>query len=82
MGESVNRQCRAITSVVTTGYKDNDFKGFNSLQRAKEYMEERGVLQYQIHDNSGERGSESNTTDYSFYAVANGREKGIYRNYR
>jgi viroplasmin and RNaseH domain-containing protein len=82
MEGSVNRQYRAFASVVTTGYKGNDFKGFNTLQGAKGYMEQRGVSEYQIHENSGERGLESDPADGSFYAVAKGRERGIYRNYR
>jgi hypothetical protein len=46
MGENINNPFRAITCAFTTSYKDDDFKGFNSLQRAKEYIEERGVLEY------------------------------------
>jgi viroplasmin and RNaseH domain-containing protein len=65
--------------VSVSGSKDNKYKGFRALQEARTYMKENGISEYQVIDDLGELNLHSKLSQRSYYAVANGREKGIYK---
>lgn len=76
----LNSFCRGDAHPRVTGCKSKH-KGFDNLQKAKDYMENNGAKQPKpvIKEGAGETtplpGNEA------FYAVANGRNLGIYPYY-
>jgi viroplasmin and RNaseH domain-containing protein len=68
--------------VFIDGYKNNKHKGFKTLEEAKEYMEANGESEYSIIGGPGGFASAMATGIRFYYAVANGRQKGIYECYQ
>jgi viroplasmin and RNaseH domain-containing protein len=69
---------RAVACAFTNGYKGNKYKGFQSLEDAKLYMEEHDIIDYCVISNLEELSSETMLGNRFYYAVANGQDKGIY----
>lgn len=65
-----------------SGFKDNKYEGFKNLQEAGIYVEENGIAEYQVIDDFGELVLDSNPSQRSYHAVANGAERGIYESFQ
>lgn len=73
-----NETDRAVACAFTNGYKGSKHKGFTNLGDAESYMEENSITRYHVISDLEERSSERMPGNRSYYAVANGRQKGIY----
>lgn len=71
---------RAVAQALTAGVPNNVFKGFQTLEEAKEYMGRKGLTTYYTTERS-HGPTEMSSQKSHYYAVANGRERGIYRCY-
>jgi viroplasmin and RNaseH domain-containing protein len=72
---------RAEAQALVSGFKDNLYKGFQTLEEAIAYMEGKGVYLYSVSDKIPENEKGALKGEKFYYAVANGHEEGIYNCY-
>jgi viroplasmin and RNaseH domain-containing protein len=72
---------RAEAQALVSGFKDNLYKGFQTLEEAIAYMENKGVYLYSVSDKIPENEKGALKGEKFYYAVANGHEEGIYNYY-
>lgn len=75
------RLCRAITHSLVDGYTDNYQQGFRTFNEAKEFLEGQGCHEFYFLACSSGSERAPKKGERCYYAVANGREKGVYHNY-
>lgn len=66
---------------LTSGYPNNKFKGFQSINDAISYMEDEGFVNCEIIGKLSAAHEKLVKSEPYYYAVANGREIGVYECY-
>lgn len=72
---------RGVANALVDRCSGNIFKGFQTFEEAIAYMEQHDVYSYGVFVKKPADEKEPFTGDKYYYAVANGREKGIYEYY-
>jgi viroplasmin and RNaseH domain-containing protein len=80
----LNTRVRAKAHVRTTGYRTKRkviFEGFRTLQEAEAFMRGNCGHRYKLDIKSEKEQTTPESKAVAYYAVANGRNPGVYRDY-
>ncbi|KAG9240035.1 hypothetical protein BJ878DRAFT_546673 [Calycina marina] len=72
----------AVTNALVSGYSNNKQKGFFTYKEAASFLEERGHRNYRFFRGSAEGERAPRTGEPLWYAVANGKQVGVYEYYQ
>ncbi|CZT11972.1 uncharacterized protein RAG0_15971 [Rhynchosporium agropyri] len=71
-----------VTNALVSGYSNNKQKGFSTYKEAASYLEERGHANCRFFRGSAEGQRAPTKVEPLWYAVANGKQVGVYEYYQ
>ncbi|ESZ89452.1 hypothetical protein SBOR_10163 [Sclerotinia borealis F-4128] len=71
----------AVTHLKVSGYSNAKYKGFQTLNEAKSFMENNECYNYEFLDDGAEGERAPGKGEVAYYAVAAGRSPGVYEFY-